>query len=327
MSQSIGLNRRAVTLGLLGATLPWGAARAAYPEKPIKLIVPVPPGSGVDAVSRAMAQQMSEQMGQQIQLEYRPGAGSIVGSDALAKSPPDGYTMLMAYTAHSTNHLFTAKMPYDPVKDFTPLIYVCYIPTVLLVHPSVPAKNVPELIAWMKANPNGKYTYASASVGATAHLCGELLKQTSGADIQFVPFNGNAPALNALLGGHVTMMFDIVSTGLPQVRGGNLKALATTSPKRLAEAPDIATMGEQGFKNFEVVGWYMMMLPAGTPKDIVARLNAEADKALKAPAVKDKLGALGFQIAGGSPEDAQKYLQSEMTRWADVVQKAGLKAQ
>ncbi len=183
--------------------------------------MPVPPGSGVDAVSRAMAQQMSEQMGQQIQLEYRPGAGAIVGSDALAKSPPDGYTMMMAYTAHSTNHLFTAKMPYDPVKDFTPLIYVCYIPTVLLVHPSVPAKNVPELVAWMKAKPNGKYTYASASVGATAHLCGELLKQHTGADIQLVPFKGNAPALNALLGGHVTMMFDIVSTALPQVKAAS----------------------------------------------------------------------------------------------------------
>jgi tripartite-type tricarboxylate transporter receptor subunit TctC len=198
---------------------------------------------------------------------------------------------------------------------------------VLLVHPSVPANTVPELIAWMKANPNGKYSYASASVGATAHLCGELLKQTTGADIQFVPFNGNAPALNALLGGHITMMFDIVSTGLAQAKGGKLKALAVTSAKRLAEAPNIPTMTEEGFKNFEVVGWYMMMLPAGVPKDIVTRLNTEADKALKAPAVKDKLGTLGFQVAGGSPEDAQKFLQSEMTRWADVVQKAGLKAQ
>jgi tripartite-type tricarboxylate transporter receptor subunit TctC len=314
-------------LALMASSIPLGSASAAYPDKPIKLIVPVPPGSGVDAVSRAMAQQMSEQMGQQIVLEYRPGAGSVVGSDALAKSPPDGYTMMMAYTAHSTNHLFNAKMPYDPVKDFTPLIYVCYIPTVLLVHPSVPANTVPELIAWMKANPNGKYSYASASVGATAHLCGELLKQTTGADIQFVPFNGNAPALNALLGGHITMMFDIVSTGLAQAKGGKLKALAVTSAKRLAEAPNIPTMTEEGFKNFEVVGWYMMMSPAGVPKDIVTRLNTEADKALKAPAVKDKLGTLGFQVAGGSPEDAQKFLQSEMTRWADVVQKAGLKAQ
>jgi tripartite-type tricarboxylate transporter receptor subunit TctC len=321
------LNRREVALGLLSASLLPGVARAAgYPDHPIKMIVPVPPGSGVDAVSRALGQAMGESMGVQFVSEYRPGASAVVGSEALAKSPPDGYTVMMGYTAHSTNPLFNAHVPYDTLKDFTTVMYVCYIPTVLMVHPSLPVNSVPELVAYMKSNP-GKYTYASGGVGATAHLCGELLKQVSGVDIQHVPYKGNAPALNDLLGGHVTLMFDIVSTGLPQVKAGNLKALAVTSAKRSKDAPEIPTMLEQGFKDFDVVGWYMLLAPAHLPKDILARLNSEANKALKTPAVHDKLSALGFETVGGSPEQADAFLRSEMTKWADVVAKAGLKAQ
>ena len=324
-----GLNRREVSLGLgsslLATGLLPGTALAAFPDKPIKLIVPVPPGSGVDAVSRALGQAMGESMGVQVVNEYKPGASAVVGSEALAKSPPDGYTIMMGYTAHSTNPLFNANVPYDTLKDFTTVMYVCYIPTVLMVHPSLPVSTVPELIAYMKAKP-GNYTYASGGVGATAHLCGELLKQVSGVDIQHVPYKGNAPALNDMLGGHVTMMFDIVSTGLPQVQAGKLKALAVTSAKRSKDAPQIPTMLEQGFKDFDVVGWYMLLAPANLPPDVLARLNSEANKALKNPGVHDKLSALGFETVGGSPEDANKFLRSEMTKWAAVVAKSGLKA-
>jgi len=268
------MNRRQAALTLLAAGLPFGAAQAqTYPNRPIKLIVPVPPGSGVDAVSRSLGAQMSEAMGVPIVTEYKPGASAVVGSDALAKSPPDGYTIMMGYTAHSTNPLFNPSLPYDTLRDFTPVIYVCYVPAVLMVHPSTPANTVKELVDMMKKTP-GNYTYASGGAGATAHLCGELLKHLTGIDIQHVPYKGNAPALNDLLGGHVTMMFDIASTALPQVKAGALKGLAVTSAKRSPDAPDLPTMIEAGFPGFEVVAWYMLLAPANLPKDVLARLNA-----------------------------------------------------
>ena len=244
----------------------------------------------------------------------------------LAKAQPDGYTVMMGYTAHATNPLFNATIPYDTLKDFTPIIYVCYIPTVLVVHPSLPVNNVRELIKMMKEKP-GNYSYASGGIGAGAHLGGELLKQTAGLDIQHVPYKGNAPALTDMLGGHNTLMFDIVSTSLPLVKAGKLKALAVTATKRSKDAPEIPTMIEEGFPGFEVVAWYMMLGPANMPKEILARLNSEANKALKTPAVNEKLETLGFETVGGTPEQADTYLRSEMTKWAGVVAKAGLKAQ
>ena len=321
------LTRRQAALGLLAASLPLGAARGAgYPDHPIKIIVPVPPGSGVDAVSRTLGIAMGDSMGVPFVTDYRPGASAMVGTEMLAKAAPDGYTVMMGYTAHATNPLFNSNIPYDTLRDFTPIIYVCYIPTVLIVHPSTPANNVRELVKMIKDNP-GKYTYASGGVGAGAHLAGELFKQMAGLDIQHVPYKGNAPALTDMLGGHNTLMFDIVSTSLPLVKGGQLKALAVTSTKRSKDAPEIPTMIEEGFPNFEVVAWYMLIGPAHLPKDILARLNGEANKALKTPAVKDKLAVLGFETVGGTPEEADAYVRMEMAKWADVVKKAGLKAQ
>ena len=321
------MSRRQATLALLAAGLPLGAALGNdYPNRPIKLIVPVPPGSGVDAVSRSLGAQMSEAMGVPIVSDYRPGASAVVGSDALAKSPPDGYTIMMGYTAHSTNPLFNASLPYDTLRDFTPVIYVCYVPAVLMVHTSTPANTVQELVDMMKTTP-GNYSYASGGVGATAHLCGELLKHLTGVDIQHVPYKGNAPALNDLLGGHVTMMFDIASTALPQVKAGALKGLAVTSAQRSPDAPNLPTMIEAGFPGFEVVAWYMLLAPANLPKDILARLNGEADKALKTAGVRSTLAGLGFEIAGGTPERADTFLRSEMKKWAEVVAATGIKAQ
>jgi tripartite-type tricarboxylate transporter receptor subunit TctC len=327
MKRLSGLSRRGATLALLAASLPLRAAYANdYPNRPIKLIVPVPPGSGVDAVSRSLGGQMSETMGVPIVTEYRPGASAVVGSDALAKSPPDGYTIMMGYTAHSTNPLFNASLPYDTLRDFTAVIYVCYVPAVLMVHPSTSANTVRELVDMMRKTP-GNYTYASGGAGATAHLCGELLKHLTGVDMQHVPYKGNAPALNDLLGGHVTMMFDIASTALPQVKAGKLKALAVTSAQRTPEAPDLPTMIEAGFPGFEVVAWYMLLAPASLPKEILARLNWEADKALRTDGVRNALAGLGFEIAGGTPQQADAFLRSEMKKWAEVVAATGIKAQ
>jgi tripartite-type tricarboxylate transporter receptor subunit TctC len=327
MKRRWDMSRREATLALLAASLPLSTAQAdTYPSRPIKLIVPVPPGSGVDAVSRALGTQMSEQMGVPFVTEYKPGASAVVGSDALAKSPPDGYTIMMGYTAHSTNPLFNRSLPYDTLKDFTPIIYVCYVPAVLMVHPSTPANSVKELVEMMKAKP-GNYTYASGGAGATAHLSGALLQHLTGVSLQHVPYKGNAPALNDLLGGHVTMMFDIASTALPQVKAGKLKGLAVTSAKRSPDAPELPTMIEAGFPGFDVVAWYMLLAPANLPKDVLARLNGEANKALQAPAVRKTLAGLGFEIAGGTPEQADAFLRSEMKKWAEVVAATGIKAQ
>jgi tripartite-type tricarboxylate transporter receptor subunit TctC len=327
MKRRWDMSRREATLALLAASLPLSTAQAdTYPSRPIKLIVPVPPGSGVDAVSRALGTQMSEQMGVPFVTEYKPGASAVVGSDALAKSPPDGYTIMMGYTAHSTNPLFNRSLPYDTLKDFTPIIYVCYVPAVLMVHPSTPANSVKELVEMMKAKP-GNYTYASGGAGATAHLSGALLQHLTGVSLQHVPYKGNAPALNDLLGGHVTMMFDIASTALPQVKAGALKGLAVTSAQRSPDAPNLPTMIEAGFPGFEVVAWYMLLAPANLPKDVLARLNGEANKALRTEAVRKALAGLNFEIAGGTPQQADSFLRSEMKKWAEVVAATGIKAQ
>jgi tripartite-type tricarboxylate transporter receptor subunit TctC len=257
-------------------------------------------------------------------LEHKPGASAVVGSEVLAKSPADGYTLMMGYTAHSTNMLFNPTLPYDTVRDFTPVVYVCNIPTLLVVHPSNPANTVQELVATMKKG--GQYSFASGGVGATAHLYGELLKQVAHVDLLHVPYKGNAPALNDLLGGHVTLMFDITSTALPQVKAGQLKALATTAGKRLAAAPQIPTMVESGFPGFNAVAWYMLLAPGNLPPDILSRLNAEANHALRDERVRGALTAQGFEVVGGTPQEADEFLRSEMQRWAAVVAASGLKS-
>jgi tripartite-type tricarboxylate transporter receptor subunit TctC len=317
---------RGIGLGLLAASLPFGSARAAYPDMPIKMIVPVPPGSGVDAVSRALGQQMGEQMGVPFVNEYKPGASAVVGTEALAKAAPDGYTVMTAYTAHATNPLFNANIPYDTLKDFTPIVNVCYTPTVLMVHPSLPVNSVQDLVKLIKEKP-GNYTYASGGVGAGAHLSGEWFKQRAGLDIQHVPYKGNAPAVNDMLGGHNTLMFDIPTTTVPLVQAGKLKALAVADKKRLPELPDVPTMIEQGFPDFEVSAWYMLLGPAKMPADILGKLNTEANKALQTPGVREKLATLGFVIVGGSPEEADAFVRAEMKKWSAVVEKAGLKPQ
>jgi tripartite-type tricarboxylate transporter receptor subunit TctC len=296
-----------------------------YPSKPIKLIIPVPPGSGTDLIGRTLGIRMSQSMGVPVIVENRGGASAAIGTDLLAKSPADGYTIMMGYTVHATNPIFNTKLPYDTLKDTAPIAYVCYIPLVLVVPPSLPANSVQELIALLKANP-GKYSYASGGAGAGAHLSGELFRLLTRTDVVHVPYKGNAPAVADLLGGQVHMMFDIVTTSLPLARAGKLKALAVTSAKRSSLAPELPTMIEAGLPTFETTGWYMMFAPAGLPKDVMATLNAEINKAMKDPEVNAKLGSQGVEWVGGTPEQADTFLRSEMARWGKIAKETGMKA-
>jgi tripartite-type tricarboxylate transporter receptor subunit TctC len=305
---------------LLAATLP---ALAAYPDHPNKLIVPVPPGGGVDILSRAIGAKMAQSMGQPVVIENKAGASAAIGTELLAKSPPDGYTIMMGYSAHATNPIFVPKLPYDTSKDFAAIAHVGYIPLILVVNASSPYMTVQDLIAAAKAKP-GQLQFASGGAGAGAHLSGELLKTTANVDVVHVPYKGNAPALTDLLGGQVTMMFDTITSALPHVKTGKLRALAVTSPKRSPLAPDIPTMIEAGLPDFDISAWYVMFAPAGTPKDVMARLNAEVNKAIADPDLRRTLGEQGVEFTGGTPEDADRFVHGEVERWSRIIKTKGM---
>ena len=321
------VSRRALLAALLACSIPFVFAADApkYPSKTIKFIVPVPPGGGVDLLARVVGQKMGESMGVTVIIENKPGASAAIGTDALAKSPPDGYTIMMAYTAHATNPLLT-KLPYDTDKDFTAVAFVGYIPLVLVTNPSFPANSVKDIVAMAKAKP-GSVQYASGGAGAGAHLSGELFKQMANVDITHVPYKGNAPALNDVLGGQVPFMFDTLPTSLPHIKAGKLKALAVTTEKRTPLAPDIPTMIEQGWPGFVISAWYAVLAPAGTPRDIVARLNAEINNAVKDPELQKRMADQGIELVGGTPEEAQKFIDSEVVRWRKVIKEKGITAE
>jgi len=296
-----------------------------YPDHAIKLIVPVPPGGGVDILARAIGQKMSANMGVPVIVDNRAGASAAIGTELLAKSPPDGYTIMMGYSAHATNPIFSPGLPYDAKKDFAAIAHVGYIPLILVVPASSPANSVKDLIALAKAKP-GQLQFASGGAGAGAHLSGELLKVTAGVDIIHVPYKGNAPALNDVLGGHVSMMFDTINTALPHVKSGTLKALAVTSGKRSPLAPDVPTMIEAGLPGFEISAWYVMFAPANMPKDVLQRLNTEVNKALKDPELRTSLGAQGVELTGGTSAEADAFVSSEIDRWGKIIKSTGMKA-
>lgn len=293
-----------------------GAQR--YPDHPIKLIVPVPPGGGVDILSRAIGSRMQQSMGVPVVIDNKAGASAAIGTEALAKSPPDGYTIMMGYSAHATNPIFSTSLPYDTHRDFSTIAHVGYIPLILVVNANSPYHSLQDLIAAAKAKP-GQLQFASGGAGAGAHLSGELLKSTAGIDIIHVPYKGNAPALNDLLGGQVTMMFDTITTALPHVKSGKLRALAVTSPRRSALAPELPTMIEAGLPGFDISAWYVLFAPANVPKDIMQRLNAEVNKAIADPELRKSLGEQGVEFTGGTPEEAEKFVKGEIERWAKII--------
>jgi len=319
---------RSVFPALLLAAASFAGAVAAqapgFPSHPIKLIVPVPPGGGVDLLSRAIGQKMAANMGATVVIENKAGASAAIGTAELAKSAPDGYTIMMAYSAHATNPIFNPNLSYDTSKDFTPIAFVGYIPLILITQPGSGIDSVKTLIEKASVKP-GAIAFASGGAGAGAHLSGELLNYTAKISMTHVPYKGNAPALNDVLGGQVPIMFDTITTAMPHVKAGKLKALAVTSSKRSPLAPDVPTMIEAGLPDFEISAWYVVLGPRGMPPEVVRRLNVEVNKAIQDPELRERLGNQGVDFVGGTPEEADRFIRSEIERWARVAKATGMK--
>ena len=318
------MNRRIALLLLLALpALPSVAFAQAWPSKPIKWVVPFAPGGTTDILARTVGEKLGAALGQPVIVENRPGAGGGVGADFVAKSPPDGYTLVGGtISTHAINTSLYKSLPYDPVRDFVPITLIARLPNLLVINPNVPAKNVAELVALMKANP-GKYTFASSGNGTSQHLSGELFKSIAGVDMQHVPYKGSPPALQDVVGGQVTMTFDNITTALPLAKAGNLRALAVTTAQRSAVAPEIPTMAEAGLAGYEIGSWQGVFAPAGTPPEIVRRLNTEIVRILKSPEIHDKLIALGAEPVGNSVDEFTAMVKSEVVKWGDVVKRSG----
>ncbi len=302
------------------------AIAQSWPTHPVKMVVPFPTGGSADTLARLLGNKVSEPLGQPVVVENKPGAGGNIGTDAVAKASNDGYTFLLTPSSFASQPSLYSNLGWDPVKDFTPVALVASQPHMLVVNINVPAKTVQELIALAKSKP-GKMTYASGGVGATNHLTGELFKRLTGTDIVHVPYRGNPIAVVDLLNGQVDMMFDFMITGLPHVRDGRTRALAVSGAHRSKQVPDLPTLIEAGFPDAEASAWFAVMAPAGTPANVVSRLNAELNKALKQPDVLARLDQLGAEPMGGSPQDADKLLKSEITKWAGVIKAANIKVE
>ena len=296
-----------------------------YPNKPVRMIVGFPPGGGTDVVSRVIAQKLTEWWGQAVTVENRAGATGTIGADSVAKAAPDGYTLLMGHVnSHGIAPNLVPKMPYDALKDFVAVAYVGYVPNVLAVHPSVPAKSVKELVALAKAQP-GKLNFASSGNGSTQHLAGELFKQLTGTSIVHVPYKGSGDAIKDLLAGVVSMNFDTMPPVLPHIQAGKLRGLAISTPRRLPQLPDVPTFAEEGITGFDVANWYGVMAPAGTPRELVARLNADINKAMQVPEVRARLEGVGTQLREQSAADFDAYMKAEVAKYAKLVKDAGVR--
>jgi len=300
-------------------------APGAYPNRPVKLVVPFPPGGPLDIAGRAIADRLSQAWGQSVVVDNRPGAGGNIGADLVAKSPPDGYTILMgALSTHAVNPSLYAKMPYDAVKDFAPITLVAVTPNVLVVNTALPVSSAKEFIAYAKAN-SGRLAFGSGSNGSAGHLAGELFKVETGTEIIHVPYKGGAPATQALLAGDTQFMFDNLANAMPQVKAGKLKALAVTTAERSKLAPDLPTMAEAGLPGFDISTWFGLFAPAGTPRDIIAKWNVEITKILNSPEMRERLVAQGAEPAPMTPDQFAAFVQSEIPKYARIVKASGAK--
>ena len=312
--------RTACFIGLLGLV----PAAHAYPDKAVVMVAPFPAGGSVDLIARAVAQQMSDIWKQPVVVSNRPGASGNIGAEQVARAAPDGYTLLMGTTALASSPAVYPKLGYDLMRDLAPVSLVVTMMNVLVVHPSIPARSVKELLALAKAKP-GTLTSASAGVGSSNHLALVLFNMLSGANVRHIPYKGAAPAVADVMGGHVAMTFVPIAAALPPVRAGKLRALGVTAGKRSKELPDVPTIAEAGVPGYEATGWNALLAPHGTPRDIIAKVNATLLDSLNAPRVKDTLAASGAESAAGSPEALARFLERETAKWGKVVRAAGIK--
>jgi tripartite-type tricarboxylate transporter receptor subunit TctC len=309
-------------VGVVAATQP--AAAQAWPDKPIKFVVSAPAGSSLDALARVIADRMKDRIGQPVIVENKPAAGGTVATAEVAKSAPDGYTMLLGFNGPLAFGPLLSKLPYDVAKDLAPVIITSSQPNVLAVYAGLPVKSVQDLVAWAKANP-GKLSYASVGNGSSSHLNMELLKSVAGFEAVHVPFNGSPPAVTATIQGETQAMFAVMQPLQAQVQAGKLRAIAVTTGKRFPLLPDLPTIAESGYPGFEALAWNGVMVPAATPKPVIARLNAEMNAILKQPDVVEKMQASGFDLIGGTPEDFGNLIKRETETWTPVIRKLGLK--
>jgi len=312
-------------LCIAGSIVSVGVLAQAYPVKPVRMIVPYAPGGGVDIIARATAQEMTRRLNQQVIVENRTGAGGNVGSDAAAKSAPDGYTLLMASPANTINPSLYAKMPYDPMRDLAAIALVASVPAVLLANRSLPVKDAKQLAAVAKAR-LGALTYGSGGSGSTEHLAGEMFKTIAGVDMLHVPYKGGAQVISDVISGQIALMFVNQVFALPYVQSGRVKALAVAGTTRSPSLPDTPTMVESGFKDFVVSVWWGVMGPSGMPKDIIAHLNREIVAGLASPEMAQRLQAMSAQAIGGTPEQFAAFFAAETKRWAPIVKASGAKA-
>lgn len=318
--------RLAVALVMAAALPPLQVAAQSFPTKPIRIIVPYPPGGALDITARTIAPELSRTLGQPVVIENRSGAGGNVGSAEVARAAPDGYTLLAITSAiHAINPALYSKMAFDPRTDLTPVVPLVLLNNVLVVHPSVGANSVRELVALAKSQP-GKLTFASSGSGTTVHLSGEMFKSMAGIDVLHVPYKGSAPAVTDLLGGQVNMMFENIPAITPHIRSGKVRPLAVTGTKRSTLFPDIPTVAESGLQGYESRVMYGLVAPAGTPREIIDKLNAAAVNGANSTAFRERLEPLGYEIVPGSPEAMRDMLRAEVDRWAPVIKASGARA-
>jgi tripartite-type tricarboxylate transporter receptor subunit TctC len=307
-------------LALTGST-----AAQDFPNRPIRYIVPQAPGGSSDTLARIITQPAGEGLGQQLVVDNRPGATGIIGAAVVAKANPDGYTLLQAATSHATNPAMQANLPYDSVRDFAPISLLSQQPNIFVVHPALPVKNIKELIAYVRSKP-GQLNYGSSGTGGSQHLAGELLKGVTGIDMVHVPYKGSPPALVDLLAGRVPIMSSTMPPVLPHIKTGKVRALAVTSATRSPALPDVPTVAESGVAGYEAIAWQGLLAPTGTPKAVIARINAAFVKVLKAPDIVAKLNEQGYETVASTPDWFASYTKSEIAKWSKVIKAAGIRA-
>lgn len=312
----------AVALSVIGAAT--GAAAAGYPERAVRIVVPFAPGGSTDVVARIIGKRLGEELGQSVVVDNRPGANTVIGTEAVANSPADGYTLVMATNNHTSNVSMYRKLPYDTEKAFAPIALLGWTPNVIAVNASVPHKNLGELIAAARSKP-GAVNYATAGHGTTQHFTGELLNQMAKTQMTHVGYKGGGPASADVLAGHVPVLISGLPPAMPHIKSGKLRPIAVTSEKRSSILPDVPTAVEAGFPGFEATFWFAVLAPSGTPQDVVSRLNTALNVVLKDADVQKQLTAQGVEIAGGSVNDLDAFLKADTRKWADLIQKTGIK--